>query len=78
MSRGWSAFAKVDKTILQNAELPFNANEQDRMRKPVLLELALRRQRQAEQHNDTAVAKRSNLRLHRRKSANEQDSASSE
>ena len=29
VSRGWNAFAKVDKTILQNVELPFNANEQD-------------------------------------------------
>ena len=29
VNRGWNAFAKVDKTILQNVELPFNANEQD-------------------------------------------------
>ena len=29
VSRGWSVFAKVDKTILQNVELPFNANQKD-------------------------------------------------
>ena len=29
VSRGWNVFAKVDKTILQNVELPFNANEQE-------------------------------------------------